>query len=544
MSSNLGLVDDECSWWWYGHNNISVYITQVAAVSSGTALLLAVLVVCWWVSKRWNKGGGPTLPPGPRGLPLVGNLPFLEPDLHRCFAKLAQIYGPIMKLQLGPKLCVVLTSPSLAREVLKVHDAIFANRDPPLVAATMTYGGIDIVWSPNGPQWRMMRRVFAHEMMSNKSLEACYNLRRQEVVQMVKEVYTKIGSPINIGEVMFLTMANLILSMLWGGTLQGDEKSSIGREIQKVMRETIDLAAKPNISDFFPILASFDIQGIERKAKKLLSRMNHIIDPVINQRLDQMDQKEEGDQQGADEKKERKDFLQYLLELKQRDGKASLLTKIQLKVLLQDIIGAGTDTTSTTVEWAMAEMIQYPEVMRKAQDELEQVVGMDNIVEESHLPKLSYLNAVVKESHRLHPPLPLMFSHCPSMSCTIGGYTILKGTNVFVNVWAMHRDPNAWESPLTFLPERFLSDSNNNYDYKGTNFSYLPFGSGRRMCAGVPLAEKMSLYVLASLLHTFKWKLPDGVNLDLSEEFGIVLKKKTPLVLTPTPRLSNVKLYS
>ncbi|XP_043700476.1 costunolide synthase-like [Telopea speciosissima] len=200
-----------------------VYFTQVAAAVSGTALLHFVLLVSWWVSKSWNQLGGPPLPPGPLGLPLVGNLPFLEPDHHRFFTKLAKIYGPIMKLQLGPKLCVVLTSPSLAREALKDHDTIFANRDPPLVASTMTYGGIDIEWSLNGPQWRMMHSIFVHELMSNKILETCYSLRRQEVQKMVKEVFGKIGTFINICEVTYLTMLSLIMNMLWGDTLQGDE---------------------------------------------------------------------------------------------------------------------------------------------------------------------------------------------------------------------------------------------------------------------------------------------------------------------------------
>ncbi|XP_042478750.1 p-coumarate 3-hydroxylase-like [Macadamia integrifolia] len=489
MKTTVALVHDEFSQW---------------------CLLITVPVVSWWVFKRWVRRG-PPLPPGPLGFPLVGNLPILETDLHRCFAKLAQTYGPIMKLQLGPKLCVVVTSSSLAKEVLRDNDAIFANHDPPLVATTMSYGGINIVWSHNDPQWRMMRKAFVHELMSNKSLEACYSLRRKEVRQMVKEVYSKIGTSINISEVASFTMLHLILSLLWGDdALEGDEKSSSEEEIRSVI-----------------------------KGKKLSSRMDHILDMVLSRRL-QMD-REESDQ-GAHQKKERKDFLQFLLELKQKDGKASLLTKIQLKAVLQDIVAAGTDPTSAT-EWTMAEMMEHPEIMRKAQEELEQVVGMDNIVEESHLPKLSYLNAVMKESLRLHPPFPLMIPHCPSQSCTVGGYSIPKGTSVYVNVWAMHRDPNAWENPLTFQPERFLSDGKN-YDYKGSNFDYLPFGSGRRMCPGIPLEEKMSIYVLASLLHSFKWQLPDDVKLDFSEEFGIVLKKTTPLVLIPTPRLYNVNLYT
>lgn len=190
----------------------------------------------------------------------------------------------------------------------------------------------------------------------------------------------------------------------------------------------------------------------------------------------------------------------------------------------------------------MAEMMQHPEVMRKAEEELEQVVGMNNMVEESHLSKLPYLDAVVKETLRLHPPVPLLVPHCPSESCMVGGYTVPKGTVVFFNVWAMQRDPEAWESPLEFIPERFLNNTDK-YDYRGSNFSYLPFGSGRRMCAGIPLAERMVIYVLASLVHSFEWRLPEEVKLDLSEKFGFILKKRVPLVLIPVPRLSNVKLY-
>ncbi|CAK9173161.1 unnamed protein product [Ilex paraguariensis] len=207
---------------------------------------------------------------------------------------------------------------------------------------------------------------------------------------------------------------------------------------------------------------------------------------------------------------------------------------------IKDMVVGGTDTTSNTIEFAMAEMMNKPEVMRKVQKELETVVGKDNIVEESHTCNLPYLHAVMKEVLRLHPALPLLVPHCPCETCIVGGYTIPKGARVFVNVWAVHRDPAIWQNPLEFRPERFLDGK---WDYSGNDFNYFPFGSGRRICAGTAMAERMFLFSLASLVHSFDWKLPEGDKLDLSEKFGIVLKKRVPLVAIPTPRLSNSGLY-
>jgi cytochrome P450 len=205
------------------------------------------------------------------------------------------------------------------------------------------------------------------------------------------------------------------------------------------------------------------------------------------------------------------------------------------------MVVGGSDTSSNAIEFAFAEVMNKPEVMRKAQDELDRVVGKDNIVEESHIHKLPYLHAIMKESLRLHPVLPLLIPHCPSETCTIGGFSVPKGARVFINVWAVHRDPSIWENPLEFKPERFL---NSKFDYSGSDFNYFPFGSGRRICAGIAMAERMFLYFLATLLHSFDWKLPEGKQMDLTEKFGIVLKLKNPLVAIPTPRLSNPALYA
>ncbi|KAF6166239.1 hypothetical protein GIB67_031023 [Kingdonia uniflora] len=201
----------------------------------------------------------------------------------------------------------------------------------------------------------------------------------------------------------------------------------------------------------------------------------------------------------------------------------------------QNIVVAGPDTISITIEWVMTEIMKHPNIMKEVHKELEKVVGRNTQVEEYHTPKLHYLNAVVKETLRLHPVGPILIPHRSSESCIVGGYTIPKDTNVHVNVWAIQRDPEIWENPLEFKPERFLSGTGKS-DCSGNDFTYMPFGSGRRVCAGISLVERMLPHVLASMLHLFEWRLPEGTDLDLTEKFGIVMKKATPLIAIPVPR--------
>lgn len=210
----------------------------------------------------------------------------------------------------------------------------------------------------------------------------------------------------------------------------------------------------------------------------------------------------------------------------------------------QDIITAGTETTATLVEWAGTEILKNHNVMKRVQEELEEIVGLNNMVEESHLPKLKYLDAVVKETHRLHLVVPFMIPRSPSKACIVGGYTVPEGCTVLLNAWAIHRDPQYWDNPLEFNPDRFLTNlDTKKWDYKGNNMYFFPFGSGRRLCAGLPLAEKMQMFILASLFHSFDWSLPKGEEHDLSERFGFTIKKRKPLVAVPSQRLTDASLY-
>ncbi|KAI3756503.1 hypothetical protein L1987_56324 [Smallanthus sonchifolius] len=521
------------SWWWEINNERDELARTILTIS------VPALVFLWY---KWmlfyTTEGASSLPPGPYGLPVVGYLPFLSSNLHERFTEMVHKYGPIFSMRLGSKLHVVVNSMELVKVVARDLDQTFANRNTPIATLLITYGGSDIAWTNDKTHWRNMRKVLVSHVMSNRNLNASRSFRTHEVRRTVNEVYTKIGKKIEINEIAFNTEVNIVTSMLWGCSKsdEGMESSYIGDGFREVEYKIVELLGAPNISDFFPVLSWFDLQRRQRDMKRQLEYVDQIFDNIIEKRVKTNSSKIDG----AIEDDGRTDFLQILLELKDQKDTPASFNIIQIKALLMDVITAATDTTSTMVEWVMAEILNNPGVMRKVQEELTEVIGMNNVVEEPHLHKLTYMDAVIKETFRLHPPLPLLLQRCPDESCKVGGYTIPKDTIVYMNVWAIHRDPNNWPNPLEFKPERFV---NGNWDYNGNNMKFLPFGSGRRICPGIPLGEMMLMYILASLLHSFDWNLPKDDEFDLFDEFGLVTKKKKALVAIPSQRLSDATLY-
>ena len=199
-------------------------------------------------------------------------------------------------------------------------------------------------------------------------------------------------------------------------------------------------------------------------------------------------------------------------------------------VVMQDLFVAGTDTTSSTLEWGMAELLRNPKVMSKAKAELAETIGEGKLVEESDMARLPYLQAVLKETFRLHPAVPFLVPRKAEMDVELGGYVIPKGAQVLVNAWAMGRDENIWENPEEFSPERFLGSE---IDVKGRNYELIPFGSGRRLCPGYPLAMRMLLLMLGSLVNCFDWKLQGGIKveeMDMDDKFGLTLEKAQPMI--------------
>ncbi|XP_010552112.1 PREDICTED: cytochrome P450 93A3-like [Tarenaya hassleriana] len=490
-------------------------------------IVVALVFSIIWYIKPKRPARSPPLPPGPLGLPIVGNLPFLKPDLHIYFEGLARKHGPVFKLRLGAKFVVVVTSPEVMSEIMKTHDVAFANHDVTATGLIATYGGADIGWNPYGPEWRMLRKVCVNKLLSNAVLDSYYGLRRRESRQTIRYLAgrARTGSSVDLGEQIFVMLFNVITQMLWGATIASEEREKIVTEFKELTSRIVHLIGRPNISDYFPILSRFDLQGLAKQMHGLFLQLDQLFDRIIDQRR--------GVKNGSE------DFLQFLLKLKDED-ETTPLSITHVKALLMDMVLGGSETSSSTMEFAMAELITKPELMKRVQRELDGVVGKDNIVEESHIAKLPYLLAVMKETLRLHPVGPLLIPRRPSETSIVAGYTIPKDSTVFFNMWAIQRDPSLWENPLEFDPDRFLSKF---YDFRGSDTSYLPFGFGRRTCAGIAVAEKMILYNLATLLHTFDWKVPEGKRVEVEEQYGMALRLKNPIVAIPIPRLSNPDLY-
>lgn len=205
---------------------------------------------------------------------------------------------------------------------------------------------------------------------------------------------------------------------------------------------------------------------------------------------------------------------------------------------VQDVFTGGTDTTHTTIEWAMAELIKHPQKMRIAQEEIRRTVGSEETIAEETVETMDYLTAVIKEALRMHPPLPLLVPHEATDDAEIHGFLVPKGTRVVINAWAIGRDPDSWEQPDEFLPERFLDDAAA-VDFNGQHFQLLPFGAGRRSCPGTAFAVATARLALANLLCHFDWELPNGKGgeeLDMDEAYGVAVHKKSNLILLAKPR--------
>lgn len=249
-------------------------------VSYGLGFLALSWVLFIMFIKKSDKGRGQPPP-----LPLLGNLLSLDFELHTYFATLAKNYGPICTIWLGKRVGIIISSPAVAAEILKDKDTIFANHDVPAVALEIAYGGKDIACRPYGQEWRMLGKVCTTEIFSNSALDSFSALRRNEIRQTIKFFYSQKGKKVNVGEQMFLTTLNVITNMSWGGTVKGEEeRAKVGAEFREVVTGIVEQLVKPNISDFYPSLARFDLQGIQKNTRLMIDKLDRIFEGLIEQR--------------------------------------------------------------------------------------------------------------------------------------------------------------------------------------------------------------------------------------------------------------------
>ncbi|GLJ54701.1 hypothetical protein SUGI_1175030 [Cryptomeria japonica] len=505
---------------------------NISWISILITVLLAGFVV--GISRKMSK-----MPPGPTPFPIIGNLHLISRLPHRSFSSLAQKYGPIMTLHLGSLPTVIISSPEMAKQVLKTQDHIFASR-PPMGDNDHILSPQKVSISPYNPYWKFMRKILVSELLSPKRLKSFAPLRAQEVSAMIHSILQKAIANYKSGvnliavdlsrEVGFLTN-NTICRMSFGKTCNDDQMG--GRAFKEVLDDCLALAAGFKYSDYIPLLGWFDLQGNRRRHAKLTEIFHLFVEKIVDEHFERR-KKSNG--------LECEDFVDLLLSLSEDESMEIKINRDQIKKVILDLLAAATDTSGSTLEWAMSELLRDSSSMMRVQNEIDCIVGSNRMVEESDLPHLNYLQAIVKETLRLHPPVPLLIPHLSMEQSTIAGYQIPENTQVLVNAWAIARDAIAWEEANEFKPERFIG---NPIDVKGQDFELIPFGSGRRGCPGINLALSLVHLGLAQLLHCFNWSLPIGVtpkNLDMSEVYGLTMPRAIHLYAIPIPRL-QIGLY-
>ncbi|KFK37347.1 hypothetical protein AALP_AA4G244800 [Arabis alpina] len=502
-------------------------------IISGQALVLFVCFVlsCFLIFSTTRSRQ--KLAPGPPRLPIIGNIHLVGKKPHKSFADLSKTYGPIMSLKLGSLNVAVITSPEAAREVLRTHDQILSGRTFPNTVRDINHHDISIVWlSPSSTRWRMLRKLSATHLFSPQRVEGTKAMRMkkmQELVSFMNES-SKREEAVDISHASFTTSLNIISNILFSVDLGSyDSKHSSG--FKDAVIGVMEAVGDPDLANFFPILKFLDLQGNSKKMKVCSERLFKLFREFIDAK------KAEKSLRNNPKDISNNDFVDTLIDLSQADE--AELTTNDIEHFLYDLFIAGTDTNSGTVEWAMAELLRNPKTMTKAQAEIDHVIGQKGFVEESDILEMPYLQAVVKEVFRLHPAGPLLVPHKAEADVNVLGFLVPKDTQVFVNVWAIGRDPSVWENPTRFEPERFLGKE---IDVKGRDYELTPFGAGRRICPGLPLALKIVPLMLASLLYSFDWKLPNGVvpeELDMDETFGLSLHKTNPLHAIPVKKCAN-----
>ncbi|KAI0497693.1 hypothetical protein KFK09_020926 [Dendrobium nobile] len=468
--------------------------------------------------------------PGPKNLPIIGSIHhFLgcRPP-HRALCDLSLIYGPIMRLKLGEVHTVIISSAEGAKEIMQTHDINFASRPITPTVDALFYNGKGLVFASYGEFWRQMRRICNMELLSSKCVRSFRSIISQEVSHLMRSInaVASTGVAINLSN-EFANLSNNIMAISVIGCRWEDQNL-----FQSALTEVVESTTGFSLIDLFPSMPNFitRVAGFPQKLERCSQKLDQVLEEIVQEHIEKR----------ARNLVQAEDLTDVLLKIQQDGNLQFSLSNDNIKAVINDILLAGSEAMATTLEWAISELVRNPKIMKKAQREVREVFGYDmtKIIgdEEWMSNKLSYLQLVIKETLRLHTPAPLLVPRENKEKCKVMGYDIPLKTMVIVNAWAIARDPMYWDKPEVFWPERF---EENDIDMKGAHFEMIPFGAGRRICPGMHFGLATIEMALAHLLYYFDWEYPakNGEELDMSEAFGIAIRRKTPLCLFATPSI-------
>ncbi|CAI0429135.1 unnamed protein product [Linum tenue] len=477
-------------------------------------LPLFFLSLTYLALKSTNSGRRKLPPSPPWGLPIFGHSGFMKPPIHRILHALAQRHGPIFSLRLGTRPAVVVSSAALAEECFTKNDVAFANRPRFTMAKHIHYNYTTMTHAPYGGHWRNLRRIGSLEIFSAHRLAASLPIRREEVRRLVANLVRRTdGGPAVVEmksafqELTFDTM----MRMVAGKRFYSDDEEARG--FREVIKEVVARAGASNRADFGAVLRWIDGGKLERTARELAGRTDSFLQKLIEERR-------------------RNTMIDHLLAL--QESEPENYSDQIIKGLVMVMLLAGTDTLSVTLEWALANLLNHPNILLKAREEIDKQIGQERLIDEPDISNLTYLQNIIVETLRLYPAGPLLVPHASSEDCVVGGYHVPRDTILLVNAWAIHRDPNLWDDPTSFIPERYENEGKESY-------KMIPFGLGRRSCPGVGLAHRFMGLTLGILIQCFEWERVSEEEVDMTEGKGATMPREKPLeaICTSRPIVKN-----
>ncbi|WZZ17371.1 cytochrome P450 71B8 [Brassica napus] len=469
------------------------------------------------------------LPPGPTGLPIIGNLHQLGGLLHSTLHKLSLEHGPVMLLRFGVVPMVVFSSKEAAKEALKTHDLETCNRPKLVGNGLFTHNFKDIGFTQYGEEWREMKKLVGLELFSPQKQKSFRYIREEEGDLLVKEISKSAQTQtlVDLRKALYSFAAGVILRLAFGQNFHECDFIDMDR-VEVLVQEAETSVCALAFTDFFPTGLGWlvdRISGQHSRMNKAFSRLTSFFQHVIDEH------------KKAGQTQDRSDLVSAMLDMINRPTKSGSfkVTSHHLKAMMTDVVLAGINAGVTTMIWTMTELTRHPRIMNKLQEEIRTKLGSNKErITEEDLEKVEYMKLVIKESFRLHPPAPLLLPRQTMSEIEVHGYTIPKNSMIKINTYAIGRDPKCWTKAEEFIPERFSDTSIN---FKGQHFELLPFGAGRRSCPGMALGMANLELGLLNLLYFFDWSLPNGMaieDIDMDEAGDLNIAKKVPLELVPT----------
>nr|BAA28539.1 cytochrome P450 monooxygenase [Arabidopsis thaliana] len=496
-------------------------------------ILLPLLFLVISYKFLYSKTQRFNLPPGPPSRPFVGHLHLMKPPIHRLLQRYSNQYGPIFSLRFGSRRVVVITSPSLAQESFTgQNDIVLSSRPLQLTAKYVVYNHTTVGTAPYGDHWRNLRRMCSQEILSSHRLIIFQHIRKDEILRMLTRLsrYTQTSNESNdfthieLEPLLSDLTFNNIVRMVTGKRYYGDDVNNKEEaELFKKLVYDIAMYSGANHSaDYLPILKLFG-----NKFEKEVKAIGKSMDDILQRLLDECRRDKEGNT-----------MVNHLISLQQQQPE--YYTDVIIKGLMMSMMLAGTETSAVTLEWAMANLLRNPEVLEKARSEIDEKIGKDRLIDESDIAVLPYLQNVVSETFRLFPVAPFLIPRSPTDDMKIGGYDVPRDTIVMVNAWAIHRDPEIWEEPEKFNPDRYNDGCGSDYYV----YKLMPFGNGRRTCPGAGLGQRIVTLALGTLIQCFEWENVKGEEMDMSESTGLGMRKMDPLraMCRPRPIMSKLLL--